>query len=144
MDDTYDFRLARNCYYICLAVCAVLGVAYLVLRILDIPITEVNPYPCSLYTAVGLYCPGCGGTRSIAYLLQGHFIKSFLYHPAVPYTAVLVACYVLSHTLNIFTKGKVKAMLFRPIYFYILIAIILIQWIVKDAAILISGTYLLG
>lgn len=144
MPDTYDFRLSRNCYYICLGVCAVLGIAYVILRILDIPLTEVNPYPCSLYTVAGLYCPGCGGTRSVSYMMQGNFVKSFLYHPAVPYTAVLVACYLLSHTLNIFTKGKVKAMLFRPIYFYILIAIILIQWIVKNAAIFINGTYLLG
>lgn len=144
MDDTYEFGIARKCYYICLAVCVVLGIAYLILKLLDIPVTKVNPYPCSLYTMLGLYCPGCGGTRSVMYLLQGRFIKSFLYHPVVPYTAVLVTCYVLSHTLNIFTKGKVKAMLFRPIYFYILIAILLIQWIVKNAVIFINGTYLLG
>lgn len=144
MDDTYEFRLARNCYYICLAVCIVLGIAYLTVRILDIPLTEINPYPCSLYTTAGLYCPGCGGTRAVTYLMEGKFVKSFLYHPAVPYTALLTACYLTSHTLHIFTKGKIRAMLFRPVYFYILIAIILIQWIVKNAAILINGTYLLG
>lgn len=77
-------------------------------------------------------------------LLQGDWFTSFLYHPAVPYTAVMLGIYMISHTLNIFTKGKVKAMLFRPIYFYILIAVILIQWIVKDAAILLYGRYLIG
>ncbi|MBQ9134875.1 MAG: DUF2752 domain-containing protein [Lachnospiraceae bacterium] len=144
MDDTYNRRLSRNCYYVCLGIIAVLGIAYLILCMLDIPITEVNKRPCSIYSVAGLYCPGCGGTRSIAYFMQGDFVKSFLYHPVVPYTAVLITCYVLSHTLNIFTKGKIKAMLFRPIYFYILIAILLIQWIVKNAVLIINGTYLLG
>ena len=144
MEDTYDLRLSRNCYYVCLGVCAVFLIAYLVLTILGIPITEVSPYPCTLYTLVGYYCPGCGGTRSVLFLMQGDFLKSFLYHPAVPYTAVLLGVYMLSHTLHILTKGKVKAMLFRPVYFYILIAIILMQCIVKNAAIIIYGEYLLG
>lgn len=144
MEDTYDFRLSRNCYYICLGVCAVFGIAYLILSLCGVSITEVNPYPCSLYLVAGLYCPGCGGTRSMFCLLQGDWFTSFLYHPAVPYTAVMLGIYMISHTLNIFTKGKVKAMLFRPIYFYILIAVILIQWIVKDAAILLYGRYLIG
>lgn len=144
MEDTYDLRLSRNCYYVCLGICVILGIAYLVLSVLGIPITEINPYPCSLYTLMGLYCPGCGGTRSVLFLMQGDWLTSFLYHPAVPYTAVLVGVYLISHTLNIFTKGKVKAMLFRPVYFYILIAIILIQWIVKDAAIILYGEYLIG
>jgi hypothetical protein len=109
-----------------------------------ISITEVNPYPCSLYSIVGLYCPGCGGTRAVYYLLHGQFIKSFLYHPVVPYTAVLVGCYIVSHTLNILSKGRVKAMLFRPIYFYIMIAVIILQWVIKDVFILWKGIYLIG
>ena len=144
MADTYDLRFSRKCYYVCLGICAVLGTAYLVLLVLDIPITEVNPYICLLYTTAGLYCPGCGGTRAVDFLMKGDFISSFVYHPAVPYTAFLISCYIISHTLNIFTNGKVKAMLFRPIYFYILIFIILIQWVVKNAMIFINGTYLIG
>lgn len=78
------------------------------------------------------------------YLLHGHFLQSFVYHPVVPYTGVLVFCYMLSHSLSILTKGKLKAMLFRPIYFYIMIGIILVNWIVKDALILVKGIYLIG
>ena len=89
------------------------------------------------------YCPGCGGTRAVEYLLKGHLIKSFIYHPVVPYTALLVICYIISHTLNIFSKGKIKAMLFRPIYFYIMIAIILLQCIIKNLLIIIKGIYII-
>ncbi|MBE5867904.1 MAG: DUF2752 domain-containing protein [Lachnospiraceae bacterium] len=144
MGNTYDLRFSRKCYYVCLGICAVLGSAYLVLSVLDISLKELYPYPCFLYALYGLYCPGCGGTRSVIYLFQGDFIKSFMFHPAVPYTAVLVACYIISHTLNIITRGKIKAMLFRPIYFYVMIAVILLQWIVKNIIILTTGTYLPG
>lgn len=143
MDNTYDLRLSRNCYYICLGICAVLGIAYLVLTVLDIKLTDVIA-PCYFNSLVGLYCPGCGGTRAVSFLLQGNIVKSFLYHPVVPYTAVLVICYIISHTLNILTKGKVKAMLFRPVYFYLMIVIILLQCIAKNALIFINGTHILG
>lgn len=144
MEDTYLLRLSRRCYYVCLAICAVGLIIYLVLHKLDISITQLNPSPCVLYTFFGIYCPGCGGTRAIEYLLQGDFLSSFIYHPVVPYTAVLMGCYLVSHTLSIMTKGKIKAMLFRPIYLYIMLAVIVLQWIVKNALIFTSGLYLIG
>lgn len=144
MDNSYDERLSRICYYVCLGISVLLVIVCIVLRVLNISVTQLNPYPCSLYTMFGLYCFGCGGTRAVAYLLEGDFVKSFIHHPVVLYTAVLVVCYMISHTISILSKGKIKAMLFRPIYFYIMIAIILIQWIVKNALILINGTYILG
>ena len=114
------------------------------MHIFGITIHDLNPYPCALYTYAGLYCPGCGGTRAVGHLLHGRILQSFIYHPVVPYTAAVVGCYVVSHTLNIVTKGKIRAMLFRPIYLYLTAAITLINWIVKDALILLFGIYLLG
>ena len=46
-------------------------------------------FSCVMYDLTGLYCPGCGGTRSINYLLNGHFLTSFIYHPFV-ITALLM------------------------------------------------------
>lgn len=144
MADTYILRLSRNCYYVCVGLCVVFGIGYFILSMLHISITELSPLPCTLYTVAGLYCPGCGGTRAVNFLLHGQLYQSFVYHPVVPYTGILVLCYMLSHTLSILTKGRVKAMLFRPIYFYIMIGIILVNWIVKDALILVKGIYLMG
>ena len=45
--------------------------------------------PCLMRTVLGLYCPGCGGTRAVILLLEGHPIRSFFYHPVVLYAAVL-------------------------------------------------------
>lgn len=45
--------------------------------------------PCLFQQMTGLYCPGCGGTRAVRALLAGHPFLSFLYHPVVPYMAVV-------------------------------------------------------
>ncbi len=133
-------RFSRKCYYVCLALIGIWALIYVVMQVFDISINDFNLPLCSSYSLWGIYCPGCGGTRSVISLLHFDIIRSFLFHPVVPYTAILVSVFMISHTLNIVTKGKVKAMKFRPIYFYIMIAIILIQFVIKNAIMLITGT----
>lgn len=36
---------------------------------------------CYFRTHLGLYCPGCGGTRAFFALLGGHFLQSLKYNP---------------------------------------------------------------
>ena len=43
--------------------------------------------PCAFHLLTGFYCPGCGGTRAVVYLLQGQIGRSFQYHPLIPYMA---------------------------------------------------------
>ena len=47
-------------------------------------------FPCLFHLLTGFYCPGCGGTRAIRLLLKGELIKSFCYHPFVPYLALVL------------------------------------------------------
>ena len=136
MKETYSFKFSRNCYYVFLAVVAVFLICVVILSILQISVTDIYPYPCLLYDMMGLYCPGCGGTRAVYYLIEGNWLLSFKYHPVILYTVFFVGSYVISHTLNIFTKGKIKAMQFRTVYFYIMIAIILIQCIIKNVLVI--------
>lgn len=136
----YTERLSRKCYYVCLALIGIWALIYVVMRIFDISLSDFNLPVCVSYTLWGIYCPGCGGTRAVINLMHFDIVKSFLFHPVVPYTAIVVGLFMISHTLNIFTKGKVKAMKFRPMYLYIMLAIIVIQFIVKNAIVLITGT----
>ncbi len=52
-------------------------------------------YPtCLFYEMTGYYCPGCGNTRAVLALLQGHILRAFGYNPMIPVLAmVLLACY---------------------------------------------------
>lgn len=47
--------------------------------------------PCLFRSLTGLYCPGCGGTRALRFLLKGDVLRSLWYHPLVGYMAVVVA-----------------------------------------------------
>ena len=39
---------------------------------------------CPLHALTGLYCPGCGGTRSLTALLHGDFLLAVHENPIVP------------------------------------------------------------
>lgn len=56
--------------------------------------------PCVFRSLLGLYCPGCGGTRAVLELLEGHILWSLWYHPIVVYTAGLYGWYLISNTVE--------------------------------------------
>lgn len=62
-------------------------------------------FPCLFHLATGYYCPGCGGTRAIMTLLHGQFLRSFLYHPAVLYAAVLFLRVLVVSSLELIRGG---------------------------------------
>lgn len=107
-------------------------------------------YPCLFHQLSGLYCPGCGGTRAVKALLEGHFISCFIYHPVVFYCFILYVVFMGSHTLeHIWKKWNnmqkksphkklfVRGLEFKVIYVYLGILIILVQWMIKNIILLI-------
>lgn len=131
--------MSRICYYISLGLWIGGLIIYGILYVQGIELTQLWPYPCAVFTLFGVYCPGCGGTRAVESFLEGHILQSLLYHPLVPYTAILTLCFIVSHTLNICTKGRVKAMQFRPIYLYSMLIILIIQCIGKNILMICSA-----
>lgn len=110
-----------------------------VTRVFPIQI-KIFSLPCIFLELTGYYCPGCGGTRACAALLKGKIIQSFLSHPVVVYTAAVYAWYMISHTLEYLTKGRLAVgMRYRDLYLYVAAAIILIQWVVRNLLKLVWG-----
>lgn len=94
--------------------------------------------PCMFHQVTGLYCPGCGGTRAAAALVQGKWLLSFFYHPIVPYTAVIYIWYMASHSIQRFSGGKVKiAMGYRDAYLWIALVLVAVNFLIKNAALLL-------
>ncbi|MCI9535933.1 MAG: DUF2752 domain-containing protein [Lachnospiraceae bacterium] len=56
--------------------------------------------PCLFRAMTGLYCPGCGGTRAVQYLLQGRLLLSLRYHPLVLYALLAVAVEAISFVIS--------------------------------------------
>lgn len=90
-------------------------------------------YPCMFRTITKIYCPGCGGTRAVYLLLTGHPILSFLYHPIVLYT-VFAFCYIGVRFLTdaLFPPVKRKPFRLTPVWLWIALAIILLNWGIKN------------
>lgn len=52
-------------------------------------ITDGRGFPCLFHLLTGFYCPGCGGTRAVRLMLQGHWLLSLQYHPFVLYVLLI-------------------------------------------------------
>lgn len=115
----------------------ILILIYIACHIFSIPSLKTNG-PCVLHTLFGIYCPGCGGTRAISALLHGQFIDSFICHPLVPYTAIVGGWFLISQTMERVSKHRFKIGLhYRDIYLWIALGIVVVNFIVKNALLLI-------
>ena len=91
--------------------------------------------PCVFHEVTGLYCPGCGGTRAAAALLQREVILSLFYHPIVLYGVVIYGWFMASHTIEYLSKSRLKiGMKYRNLYFYLALMLVIINIAVKDVA----------
>lgn len=59
-----------------------------------IPLTGLS-IPCPIHATTGLYCPGCGSTRSLSSLLQLDFADAFRYNSLLYILLPLYGCYWL-------------------------------------------------
>lgn len=94
---------------------------------------------CTFKSVTGLYCPGCGGTRAVAAFIQGQWIRSFRYHPFVPYCGILYIIFMARGTLAVLSKEKFQYMKFRNGYIYFGIVILFVQFVIKDIMLLVYG-----
>ncbi|RZT00738.1 DUF2752 domain-containing protein [Cuneatibacter caecimuris] len=99
---------------------------------------DLSPFllPCALRTWLGIYCPGCGGSRSFRFLLHGQILQSLFYHPLVPYGAAVCGWYWITHTLRHLTRGRIKGMRYRNLYCYLAVAIVILNFIWKNVMLL--------
>ena len=94
---------------------------------------------CFFSSVIGIYCPGCGGTRAVKALLQGKFLLSLWYHPVVPYTAVVWGGFLLTQGLHRLGAGRIRGWRFHYWYLYAAIILALCNFIVKNVLRLVWG-----
>ena len=138
-----DKKLDKYFYITGWIVIALITVLVMIVKINGIGILHKMP-PCAFNKVTGLYCPGCGGTRATIALFRGQIIRSFRFHPFVLYGSVVGGWFMISQTIQRISKDRIKiGMHFSPVYLWIALAIVLINWLVKNAFILIGGIDLL-
>lgn len=94
------------------------------------------PYDCYIYRKYGIYCAGCGGTRAVMEFLNGNIFASIKYHPAVVYSAGVMIYMMFEYIRSIVKKTE---LVISPVPFYLLIGVIILQWIFKDYMLIFCG-----
>ena len=103
--------------------------------------------PCMFHMLTKIYCPGCGGTRAVYYLLTGHPGLSFLYHPFVIYTLFAVCWitwrYAISLIRGLVCKTPVS---YRPSagWLWAALWIVLGNWALKNFCLIVLHVDLLS
>lgn len=141
--EAFDRETENGCYYVLSAIMVLMILSVSIVRILSLDVFHLFP-DCMFWSLTGYYCPGCGGTRAVRALLQLDFLKSFLYHPLVLYSAIVIGGFWMTKTVELLSKGRYKNVRLRPLYFYIAIAIVLVQWLAKNMIIYFCGIRVLG
>lgn len=71
----------------------------------DIIIGYEKHFPeCFVHKATGVWCTGCGNTRSVNAMLHGHFITALRDNPAMPVIAFLLLMLYLETVIGIWGK----------------------------------------
>ncbi|GMK40290.1 hypothetical protein PCCS19_33460 [Paenibacillus sp. CCS19] len=78
------------------------GLLYLLIWL---PLTGIG-IPCVFHLVTGLYCPGCGITRTTLSLLHGQLAQAFRYNPLVFALAPMYAVYWLFMRLQLRRAGR--------------------------------------
>lgn len=98
-----------------------------------------NPFvpKCSFFSITGLYCPGCGMTRSFYAIVNGHFGEAFLYNPLWPFFALLMlgSLYMWFYFLLTGKNSFIPVNRFlskHPYYCLITAIIIILFWVLRN------------
>ena len=95
--------------------------------------------PCLFHELTGFYCPGCGGTRAVLALLAGHPVLSFLYHPLVPYCALVALVFAVSYAIYWKTKDPRFRLYLSDTYVHVGLGIIDVNFLVKNYLLAAKG-----
>lgn len=88
--------------------------------------------PCFFSAVLGIYCPGCGGTRALSALLHGHFLSALWYHPFIPYFVFIYFGFLLTQGLHRLGVKRIRGWKFHYWYLWAGIGILTVNFCFKN------------
>jgi len=96
--------------------------------------------PCLFHKFTGLYCPGCGGTRSFFALICGHVLTSLYYHPLVVYIALCLIWGLFRTVLHKLSRGELSVFIPKTdLLLQIAVIIVIVNCFLRNALYLVWG-----
>ena len=91
--------------------------------------------PCPIYTATGIYCPGCGITRMFMSLFSGNIVSALKYNAMVMILMPFVVFYGVRWSCEFVKNGRLGRMKKADlIAVWIVVALIVIFCILRNTA----------
>lgn len=100
-------------------------------------------FPCLFHQVTGFYCPGCGGTRAVRYLLHGQLGESLFYNPVVLYGAVVLGAEAVTWILSKALKKPGLYLARYNLFLLIGLAVLGANWIFKNYMLIAKGIALI-
>lgn len=131
-------KTEKRLYILGIISSTLLLMAIMIGKKLNLDLLKLVP-PCGFRFITGYYCPGCGGTRAVRALFSGKFITSFFYHPFVIYCAIIMAVFMITNTIQLLSRNRLKIGLkYRHGFIYAGVAVIIANWIFQNIYIFLS------
>lgn len=87
---------------------------------------------CGFRMLTGLYCPGCGGTRALYYLIHGRILQSIKYNLFTIYLVVVALIFYVSQSIRYISKGRIKGLHFNKWITIAGLIIIVVNFAIKN------------
>ena len=128
------------CYRILTSIYILVALVIVYVRYFHIELYSASE--CYMYRMMGYYCPGCGGTRAVQALVHVELLRSLRCHPAVLPGVVMSIVFWIDMTCEKIVRPNIKRFKLRRIYFYVVLGIVMIQWIVKNVLLYALGWHI--
>ena len=104
----------------------------------------VEAVSCIFKHNMKLYCPGCGGSRSLVYLLRLDILRSFILYPALPYCAFLVLDMDVRAVISFIKDSPSAVRGFRLNSLIAVPVLIMLSFIIKNILLVCFGIDIIG
>ena len=87
--------------------------------------------PCPVRTKTGLYCPGCGNTRSVHALLQLDFAAALRNNVTVPFLCLLFLLFYIETAAGLFGR-ELHLLPRKGAFWYTVLALFGVYFVVRN------------
>ena len=86
---------------------------------------------CSIHKVTGLWCTGCGNTRSVTALLHGHLWRAVRCNPTIPFLALAVLLLYAETVIGIW-NDRVKLLPRKKWIWWTILGLFLVFFVLRN------------